>query len=99
MKYLLYIIIIVTMLLVSTNANSGGRVIISNESLAATSPAPKKVKSKNSLRLDTALYIVTYKGYVTPDTSLIDAKNEGMTVTLIGKRHAKFMDKVDFDSW
>lgn len=58
----------------------------------------KKPRKSTTLNLDTAEYKITYRSNFVPDTANVEYKKEGFTVTLVGDKYAKFMDKSTLDA-
>ncbi len=99
-KLLIKIWAIIGWMLISIPAMSQGRIIVTSDdsetvSNKSTAFTPKK---SNYLIVDTAQYKITYSSYFIPDTANINSKRDGYTVTLIGNKYAKFVDKYELES-
>lgn len=98
---LIYILITAILLTIfSENLYSqNNKIIIVNNTPSSGSTTSSKPKKNTTLYLDTAIYKITYKAYIRPDTANREIRKDGYSITLIGKKHSKFMDKSDYDFW
>lgn len=93
------ILFFISLLLLTPSINSQVVVIYDDSPTSQKQPtAPQKPRKSTTLNLDTAEYKITYSSYFIPDTTNFENKREGFTLTLVGDKYAKFIDKARQDA-
>lgn len=99
-RLLIKILAIIGLVLIPIPAMSQARIIVTYDDSETVSnkPTTRTPKKSSYLIVDTAQYKITYSSYFLPDTANISHKKDGFTVTLVGNKYAKFVDKYELES-